>query len=63
MNKLNLEVRGVLYALFPQYDHADPRGEEMVNQTVQRLKQLDEERPQVILVTEPENMKDPNPRT
>ena len=60
MNKLNLEVRGVLYALFPQYDHADPRGEEMVNQTVQRLKQLDEERPQVILVTEPENMKDPN---
>ena len=46
--------------MFPQYDHADPRGEEMVNQTVQRLKQLDEERPQVILVTEPENMKDPN---
>ena len=60
MDKFNLEVRGVIYALFPQYDHADPRGEEMVNQTVQRLKQLDEERPQVILVPEPENMEDPN---
>ena len=59
MKKVNLEVRGVIYSLFPQYKHADPRGEEMVKQTVQYLKQLDEERPEVILVTEPENMSDP----
>ena len=59
MNKMKLQVRGAVYALFPQYNHADPRGEEMVNQTVEYLKQLDEERPQVILVPEPENMRDP----
>jgi hypothetical protein len=31
----------------------------MVEETAQRLKQLDEERPEVILLPEPENMKDP----
>ena len=59
MQKMNLQVRGAIYALFPHYDQTSPRGEEMVRQTVQRLKQLDEERPEVILVPEPENMKDP----
>ena len=56
---MKLTVRGVTFALFPQYDQTDPRGREMVEQTVQRLKQLDRERPEVILMPEPENVKDP----
>ena len=56
---MKLTVRGVTFALFPQYDQTDPRGREMVEQTVQRLKQLDQERPEVILMPEPENVKDP----
>ena len=56
---MKLTVRGVTFALFPQYDQTDPRGKEMVEQTVQRLKQLDRERPEVILMPEPENVKDP----
>ena len=59
MSKMKLTVRGVTFALFPQYDQTDPRGREMVEQTVQRLKQLDRERPEVILMPEPENVKDP----
>ncbi len=59
MSKMNLKVRGVIFALVPQYDQTNPRGEEMVEQMVQRLKQLDEERPEVILMREPENLKDP----
>ena len=59
MSKMKFTVRGVIYALFPQYDQTNPRGREMVEQVVQRLKQLDEERPEVVLVPEPENMKDP----
>ena len=56
---MNLTVRGVTFALFPQYDQTDPRGREMVEATVKRLQQLDEERPEVILMPEPENVKDP----
>ena len=56
---MNFIVRGVTFALFPQYDQTDPRGREMVEATVKHLKQLDEERPEVILMPEPENVKDP----
>ena len=56
---MQFTVRGVIFALFPKYDQTDPRGREMVEETAQRLKQLDEERPEVILLPEPENMKDP----
>ena len=59
MSRMNLTVRGVTFALFPQYDQTDPRGREMVEATVKRLQQLDEERPEVILMPEPENVKDP----
>ncbi len=59
MSKMNFTVRGTIFALFPHYDQTDPRGREMVEQTVQRLKQLDKERPEVVLIPEPENMKDP----
>ena len=59
MSKMKFTVRGVIFALFPQYDKTDPRGEEMVEQTVQRLKQLDEERPEVVLMPEPDNIFDP----
>ena len=48
-----------MYALFPPTQPDLPAKEEMVRQTVQRLKQLDEERPEVILVPEPENPSDP----
>ena len=52
-------VRGAIFAWFPHYNQSDPRGREMVEQTVQRLKQLDAERPEVVLIPEPENPKDP----
>ena len=59
MSKMKLKVRGVIYAWYPQYSQTDPRGSEMVNEMVQRLKQLDQERPEVILMPEPENFHDP----
>ena len=49
MQKTNLQVRGAMYALFPPTQPDLPAKEEMVRQTVQRLKQLDQERPEVIL--------------
>jgi len=52
-------IRGVIFALFPQYDKTHPEGEEMVAQTMERLRQLDRERPEVILMPEPENIFDP----
>ena len=48
-----------MYALFPPTQPDLPAKEEMVRQTVQRLKQLDRERPEVILMPEPENFHDP----
>ena len=59
MKAMNFMVRGTFFALFPHYDHTAPRGKEMVEQTVQRLKQLDEERPEVVLIPEPDNVRDP----
>ena len=59
MQKMNFTVRGTIFALFPHYDQTDPRGREMVEQTERRLKQIDNERPEVILVPEPENVRDP----
>ena len=59
MSKMKLKVRGVIYAWYPQYSQTDPRGPEMVNEMVQRLKQLDQARPEVILLPEPENFHDP----
>ena len=59
MSKMKLKVRGVIYAWYPQYSQTDPRGPEMVNEMVQRLKQLAQERPEVILMPEPENFHDP----
>ena len=56
---MNLTVRGIIFALFPNYDTTAPRGKEMVEATAQHLKQLDEERPEVVLLPEPENQKDP----
>lgn len=56
---MKLKVRGVIYAWYPQYSQTDPIGLEMVNEMVQRLKQLDRERPEVILMPEPENFHDP----
>ena len=56
---MNFMVRGAIFAWFPHYNQSDPRGREMVEQTVQRLKQLDAERPEVVLIPEPENPKDP----
>ena len=55
MTCMNLTVRGIIFALFPNYDPTAPRGKEMVEATAQHLKQLDEERPEVVLLPEPEN--------
>ena len=45
--------------MFPHYDKTAPNSEEMVEQTTERLRQLDRERPEVILMPEPENIHDP----
>ena len=59
MTLMNLTVRGIIFALFPKYDQTDPRGKGMVEATAQHLKRLEEERPEVVLLPEPENLKDP----
>ena len=58
MSEIRLTIRGVIFALFPQYDKTNPDSDEMVNQTVERLAELDRTRPEVILMPEPENIYD-----
>lgn len=52
-------IRGIIFALFPHYNKSAPNSEEMVDQTTERLRQLDRDRPEVILMPEPENIHDP----
>ncbi|MBQ8602572.1 MAG: hypothetical protein IJ413_08520 [Bacteroides sp.] len=58
MSEIRLTIRGVIFALFPQYDKTNPDSDEMINQTVERLAELDRTRPEVILMPEPENIYD-----
>lgn len=59
MIELRLTIRGVIFALFPQYDKLSPNKDEMVKKTVEHLAELDRTRPEVILMPEPENIHDP----
>lgn len=52
-------IRGIIFALFPHYNKSAPNSEEMVDQTTERLRQLDRDRPEIILMPEPENIHDP----
>ena len=45
--------------MFPHYNKSAPNSEEMVDQTTERLRQLDRDRPEIILMPEPENIHDP----
>lgn len=60
MAEIRLWIRGVHFHVHPDFDFK--KGEstpEMELQTVQKLKELDEQRPEVILVPEPTNPYDP----
>lgn len=60
MAEIRLWIRGVHFHVHPDFDFK--KGEstpEMEQQTVQKLKELDEQRPDVILVPEPTNAYDP----
>lgn len=60
MAEIKLWIRGVHFHVHPEFDFK--KGEstpEMELQTVQKLKELDEQRPEVILVPEPTNPYDP----
>lgn len=58
MEKLRLTIKGVMFALFPDYDKTEPNSEELVEQVTERLGELDKKRPPVILVPEPDNVYD-----
>ena len=58
---IRLTIRGMIYQLFPKYDKTNPNcdsaGAKLVRK--ERLEELDRERPELILMPEPENMNDP----
>ena len=60
MTTMKLTIRGLIFAMFPQYNKTNPDSDEMAMKTIERLAQLDRERPEVILMPEPENIHDPN---
>ena len=53
---MKLTVRGVIFALFPHYSKTNPNSDEMEMKTTEHLAWLDKERPEVILVPEPDNI-------
>ena len=62
MVEITLKIKGVHYAVHPDYNprRGDKSTEEMEQRTIDRLRELDEKRPEVILVPEPDNPVDPN---
>ena len=62
MVEITLKIKGVHYAVHPDYNprRGDESTEEMEQRTIERLRELDEKRPKVILVPEPDNSVDPN---
>lgn len=58
MEKLRLTIKGVMFALFPDYDKTAPNSEKLVEQVTERLGELNKKRPPVILVPEPDNVYD-----
>ena len=61
MPEIRLKIKGVHYAVHPDYNprRGDVSTEEMELETIERLRELDERRPRVILVPEPDNPVDP----
>ena len=61
MPEIRLKIKGVHYAVHPDYNpkNGDVSTEEMELKTMERLRELDERRPKVILVPEPDNPVDP----
>jgi len=61
MAEIKLKIKGVHYAVHPDYNprRGDVSTEEMEQRTIERLRELDEKRPKVILVPEPDNPVDP----
>ena len=61
MPEIRLKIKGVHYAVHPDYNprRGDVSTEEMELETIERLRELDERRPKVILVPEPFNPVDP----
>ena len=62
MPEIRLKIKGVHYAVHPDYNprRGDESTEEMEQRTIDRLRELDEKRPEVILVPEPDNPVAPN---
>ena len=56
MTQMKLTVRGVIFALYPHYSKTNPNSDEMEMKTTEQLAWLDRERPEVILVPEPDNI-------
>ena len=59
MEKIKLTIKGVIFALYPDYDKTKPGSEDLVKHTTEYLSELNEKRPSVILVPEPDNVYDP----
>ena len=61
MPEIRLKIKGVHYAVHSDYNpkNGDVSTEEMEQRTVERLRELEERRPKVILVPEPDNPVDP----
>lgn len=59
MEKIKLTIKGVIFALFPDYDKTKAGSEDLVRQTTEHLSELNLKRPPVILVPEPDNVHDP----
>ena len=57
MPEIRLKIKGVHYAVHPDYNpkNGDVSTEEMELETIERLRELEERRPKVILVPEPDN--------
>ena len=61
MPEIRLKIKGVHYAVHPDYNpkNGDVSTEEMELKTIERLRELEERHPRVILVPEPDNPVDP----
>lgn len=59
MTELKLMIRGVHFHVHPDYKKGQVSTDEMEQRTVARLKELDERRPEIILMLEPDNPVDP----
>lgn len=59
MREIKLMIRGVHFHVHPDYKKGQVSTDEMEQCTVARLKELDERRPEIILMLEPDNPVDP----